>query len=71
MHACEPGGLASAFLRTSGFSLATKLDQFSTTAAAGRIVQTGRHPLSYLVHPKPSGLAVVWLQAISPDSGLA
>ena len=65
MHACEPGGLASAFFRTSGFSLATTLDQFS------RIVWTGRHPVSSLVHPKPSGLAVVWLQAISPDTGLA
>ena len=27
------------------------------TAAAGRVVQTGRHPVSAHVHPKPSGLA--------------
>ena len=49
--ACEPGGLASAFRRTSGFSLATTRDQFST-AAASRVVQTGRHPVSSLVHSK-------------------
>ena len=27
------------------------------TAAAGRVVQTGHHPVSSHVHPKPSGLA--------------
>jgi len=34
--ACEPGGLASAYLRTSEFSLATTLDQFSTTFSSSR-----------------------------------
>ena len=28
------------------------------TATAGSVVQTGRHPLSSVVHPKPSGLGV-------------
>ena len=58
--ACEPGGLSSAFLRTSGFSLATTLDQLSI-AATGRVVKPGRHPVSSLVHPKPSGLGAAMI----------
>ena len=34
--ACEPGGLASAFLRTIGLSLATTLDHFHTTYNSSR-----------------------------------
>ena len=58
---------ASTFLRTSGFNFATSLDQLST-AAAGRVVQTGRHPVSSLVHPKLSEYDRV--QAIYTDTDL-
>ena len=32
------------------------ISSLQPTAAAGRVVQTGRHPVSSLVHTKPSGL---------------
>ena len=71
-YACEPGGLAYAFLRTSGFGLATTLDQFSITFSSSWQSWPDWTPSGVFSCPSKAsrvGCSYDRLQAISPDTG--
>ena len=56
MHV-RPAVLHLHFLAQVGSALQAHLIIYlQPTAAVGRVVHTGHHPVSSLVHPKPSGL---------------
>ena len=71
--ACEPGSLASAFLRSSGFSLAATLEKFSTTYGSSWYSCPDWMPSGVFSCPSKAfriGCSYDRLQAISPDTGL-
>ena len=56
MHV-SPAVLHLHFFERVGSALQPHLiSSLQPTAAAGRVVQTGHHPVSSLIHPNPSGL---------------
>ena len=58
----RPAVLHLHFLAQVGLALQAHLIiSLQPTVAAGRVVQTGRHPVSSLAHPKPSGLGAAMI----------